>query len=118
MRPWQSNGINDPEVVIRKDGTLEHYFGAKHMVLRQLTGLKDKNGKEIHERDIVRITYGTDDGVNQVTTTIRWHNASASFVALNNMSALPHIEPLHHEVGVIGNTYENPELLAGRVGLH
>ena len=65
---------------------------------RQFTGLTDKNGKEAFEGDI------TDEGV------IIWHNEYLGFFVKDEQGkhtplyAIPFFE-------VIGNIYENPELL-------
>ncbi len=80
-------------------------------VLMQFTGIKDKNGKEIFEEDLVTIRYGLDEGVHEATCVIRWHNFLAAFVAFDTRTVLPRHEPLHHEVEIIGNIYENPQLL-------
>lgn len=64
----------------------------KHM---QYTGLKDKNGKEIYEGDIFLKTYGED----KFTELVEW--GTSGFECLNNSN----------EKEVIGNIYENPELL-------
>ena len=82
-----------------------HYSGAcvikgeltssENVILLQYTGLKDKNGKEIYEGYI--LSSGEAQGV------MEWveHNNTASwalFAPLNKFE-------------VIGNIYENPELL-------
>lgn len=71
-------------------------------ILMQYTGLKDKNGREIYEGDIVSF-HMPGRGI------IEWDDGSASFVVVNKWMAIVHFE----ETNVIGNIYENPELLNG-----
>ena len=68
----------------------------KNYEIMQYTGLKDKNGKEIYEGDIVK-------------RPALLPNASVEFVTTLNLARyLPsHLE--HCEI--IGNIYQNPELL-------
>jgi len=71
------------------------------------TGLRDQTLNEIYDRDIIR----TDGGV---ILEVRWQNDSAAFVAVSNGSSHIHyfgrgINPDYVEV--IGNIYENQELL-------
>ena len=76
--------------------------------IMQYTGLKDKNGVEIYEGDIIeRDVYAfheTRTFTGQVKTyeCAWWIDSGTAAVSLWNEM---------HEVKVIGNIYENPELL-------
>ena len=79
--------------------------------LMQSTGLKDKNGKEIFEEDIVKftITNGFDYVVDEFGTV---KYKLGAFYILNGLTEYI-ISDIHiDEIEVVGNIYENPELLS------
>ena len=75
--------------------------------LMQYTGLKDKNGVEIYEGDILQNVYDDDVGI------IEWSEEDAMFVlTIDNLETnFSNERSKHWEV--IGNIYDNPELLKG-----
>lgn len=85
---------------------------AEDLVLMQSTGLKDKNGKEIFEGDILAVE--ADDGV--IILKVSWDDEHALFVIktkkFNEETALAElVDDNSYPFEVIGNIYENPELL-------
>lgn len=85
------------------------YVFVDHLVIMQSTGIKDKNGKEIFEEDIL--------DYNGRKALVRWHGSYASFIyrfvdELQNRNV--EWKPLYlayMKCEIIGNIYENPELL-------
>lgn len=78
---------------------------AKRFIVMQFTGLKDKNGEEIYEGDIVKLPNGL---ILKIGWEIGFHQycgkSRATSAGFNFMYK-------HDEVEIIGNIYENPELL-------
>lgn len=74
--------------------------------LMQFTGLHDKNGKEIYEGDIVQWEDTVDDGYGCGYLTKIQEEVIFGGGAYNPISTMP-----SKYFEVIGNVYENPELL-------
>lgn len=86
------------------------YEKADHYELSQYTGLKDKNGKEIYEGDVVSAFHGTqlsavtwnkEFGLYEVVLQVSGLSASTEELLGNHLDVIE----------VIGNIYENPELI-------
>ena len=85
----------------------------KNIILMQSTGLHDKNGKEIFEGDIVRMRNPRDRrqiGMFQVVRV-----ANSPMLGLLDKKLTTEIfnlyEHMRNYYEIIGNVYENPELL-------
>lgn len=81
-----------------------------HVTLMQFTGLRDRNGREIYEEDIL-LEHGSRKYV------VRWYGQQATIrlglihkdAVFGGSLSFASCDPINIEV--IGNIYENPELL-------
>lgn len=83
----------------------------------QYTGLTDNDGNKIWENDIVNYldTYSTESGYAEASCIgkVVWDNETLSFLVTNRMSAESY--EVLDECAVIGNIFDNPEILEGGV---
>lgn len=90
-----------------EDTEVERFTLGKHKT--QFTGLKDKNGKEIYEGDIIKGVWGKN---NIVIFKVIWDKRGC-FDGEDAEGEPQVFDDFDGNLEVIGNIYENPELLKG-----
>lgn len=101
-------------IMIKKDKTA---WSILEETVGQYTGLKDKNKKEIYEGDIVKIKHEFDN-TGYICEIIYVDGAfrTKKFIFGSYYDCLYYWYANDCEIEVIGNIYDNPELLGGNNG--
>ena len=105
---WDVASINfkDRTVEIMDDdgNVWEYELNSNEIALLQYTGFKDKNGKKIYEGYIIKKSSGA---IGEVV----YLKATAGYKLYNNGQVFDLFEADARYLEIIGNVYENPEIL-------
>jgi uncharacterized phage protein (TIGR01671 family) len=88
-------------------------YAVNPYTIGQFTGLKDAKGKDIYEGDIIEVTSLSDTSLGTRTNAIVVFINSAFRLKHKAKEALLLTHWTEDVVKVIGNIYDNPELLKG-----
>ena len=114
MRTIKFRAWDESQKYMAKQGTPDletiqsFFFHFGDCQLMQFTGLVDKNGVEIYEGDIVKVDIFTKNYCIVFGESKKW---GASFQYKSDYSIYYLTENFAKDCVVVGNIYENPELL-------
>lgn len=118
-----SSGIkygDDVELMYCDEDTSEEWNYIDKETLGQYTGLDDKNGKEIYEEDIVLLAcYHYEEPLFSREFKVIYDEEKGMWLLVDledkeNIYTFENIRGYYKtEIEVIGNIYDNPELLGG-----
>lgn len=107
VHTWQSEQLGTQSDSLRR---------LNDLIVMQYTGLKDRNGIEIYESDIIKIlgNFGGDTFYKEDTAIIEFvidYAVGFGLKSLTDRDGLVMQDWSWKEIEVLGNIYENPKLL-------
>jgi len=100
--------------IVGYDDPVQYWHKIDKNTIGQFTGQKDKNKKEIYEGDILRFS-------EVDTAIVEWNEKYSYFMVKPiqdyyfDSDVLGHALEYNNNVEIIGNIYDNPELLKGGI---
>lgn len=110
---------------INRFGNLNKLISLDHVIVMQFTGLKDKNGKEIYEGDVIKIHYGAKINTDQLWICEfrdgafglgdNGYPGFTSFILYTDQlmtnKVIDYRPNLSEALEIMGSIHQNPELL-------
>lgn len=99
--------------IIDEDSVVGEWIVNNDLDLMQSTGLSDKNGKEIFEGDIVQFVdcYIETDFLCNNSGIVKWSQGGFTITDRFSVTMEDLLDGDSLDVKIVGNIYENPELL-------
>ena len=121
FRAWDLMRMTTSGIMFNSTTSMLEIPNGSGMVLMQYTGLKDKNGKEIYEGDIVKLWECFDEDEPELNefelSEVKYCAEESDYPAFEIKSNyfyesnILQAGVIEGRIEVIGNIYENPELL-------
>ena len=105
---------SDKQPISNYDGWSKNPYFSQQLKIMQYTGLKDRNGKEIYEGDIVYVEemYSGDYLISSYIGVVIWEDGGFFIDGLEKSLGGELDTPtiINGAIKIIGNIHENPEL--------
>lgn len=108
---WVTNENSISSICLNYDDNTLYVFSRYELV--QLTGRKDKKGKEMFEGNLLKVSETAQN--NAGVCEIKWNSYYAKFTGVRAGRAMEYSIDWLAEYGeIIGNIFESPELLEAK----